>query len=156
MVEGVAGSDVVLRITREAEAEGLDLPEYMTSGAAGMDLRAAVREPVTLEPGGRALVTTGLRLEIPQGYEGQVRPRSGLAARHGVTILNSPGTIDADYRGVVQVILVNFGAEPFTVQRGERIAQLVIAPVVQAQILEGESLSPTARGDGGFGHSGRK
>jgi len=120
-----------------------------------MDLRAAVAEPVTLSPGDFTLVPTGLRVAIPAGYEGQVRPRSGLAARHGVTLLNSPGTIDADYRGEVCVVLINHGREPFTVQRGDRIAQLLITPVAHAQVVIVEKLDETARGEGGFGHTGR-
>lgn len=145
-----------LRLKRLAHAEGLPLPAYETSGAAGMDLRAAVDEsaPVTLAPGGRALIPTGLSIAVPAGYEAQVRPRSGLALKFGVTCLNSPGTIDADYRGEVGVILANLGAEPFVVRRGERIAQMVIAPVVQARLLEVEDLDETERGDGGFGSTG--
>jgi dUTP pyrophosphatase len=128
----------------------------MTPGAAAADLRAAVNEPVTIPAGGRAMISTGLRIEIPHGYEGQVRPRSGLAARHGVTLLNSPGTIDSDYRGIVQAILVNHGTEPFTVSRGDRIAQLVIAPVTRAEFVCAASLSETVRNGGGFGHTGVK
>jgi dUTP pyrophosphatase len=126
----------------------------MTSGAAAADLRAAVEEPLAIEPGSSALISTGLRLEIPPGYEGQVRPRSGLAARHGVTLLNSPGTIDSDYRGIVHVILVNLGREPFTVSRGDRIAQLVIAPVTTARFSRVEKLKNSERDEGGFGHTG--
>jgi len=132
------------------------LPAYETPGSAGMDLRAAVAEdaPLTLEPGARFAVPTGLVMEIPHGFEGQVRPRSGLALKSGITCLNTPGTIDSDYRGEVKVILVNLGAEPFTVSRGMRIAQLVIAPVVQARIIVESSLSETDRGAGGFGSTG--
>ncbi len=126
----------------------------MTEGSSGLDLRACVDEPLTLAPSSRAVVPTGFKVAIPAGHEGQVRPRSGLAARHGVSVLNSPGTIDADYRGEVQVVMVNLGEEPFTVRRGERIAQLVIAPVVAVATEEVEQLPPTPRGDGGFGHTG--
>jgi dUTP pyrophosphatase len=126
----------------------------MSAGAAGLDLASAAEEPITLAPGGRVVVPTGLAFEIPSGYEGQVRPRSGLARKHGVTLTNTPGTIDSDYRGEVQVLLVNLGDAPHTVQPGDRIAQLVIAPVVQAELEEAEALGDTARGDGGFGHTG--
>jgi len=144
-------------IVRLPHAEGLPLPAYETDQAAGMDLRAAVPDeaPITLAPGERFPVPTGLAFALPAGFEGQVRPRSGLAAKAGVTCLNSPGTIDADYRGEVKVILINHGQEPFVVRRGERIAQLVIAPVVQASWTEVESLDETARGAGGFGSTGR-
>lgn len=137
--------------------EGLQLPAYETALSAGMDLRAAVpeKEPVTLLPGHRALIPTGLAIALPANYEAQVRPRSGLALKHGVTCLNSPGTVDADYRGELKVILINLGQEPFVIQRGERIAQMVIAPVTQAQWIVVESLSETARGAGGFGSTGR-
>lgn len=147
-----------VRIVRMAHAEGLALPAYQSKDAAGLDLAAALpeRKPITLAPGARALVPTGLIFELPRGYEGQVRPRSGLAARHGVTVLNSPGTIDADYRGEVQVILVNLGEAPFRIARGERIAQLVIAPVVQATLVEAKAAEATARGAGGFGSTGVK
>jgi len=138
-------------------AEGLPLPAYQTAHAAGLDLLAAVPEnaPLTLAPGKHALVPTGLAIALPEGFEAQVRPRSGLAAKHGVTVLNSPGTIDADYRGEIQVILINHSAEPFTIRRGERIAQMVIAPVVQATLVPTASLSETDRGSGGFGSTGR-
>ena len=134
----------------------LPLPAYETAGAAGMDLRAAVdeHEPILLRPGARAAVPTGLAFALPDGFEGQVRPRSGLAARHGVTQVNTPGTIDSDYRGEVKVILINLGEEDFTIRRGDRIAQLVIAPVTQALWTEVESLDETARGAGGFGSTG--
>ncbi len=131
----------------------LDLPRYETEGSAGLDLRAD--EPVSLAPGERALVPTGLALEIPPGHEGQVRPRSGLAARHGVTLLNAPGTVDADYRGEVKVILVNHGQQPVRFERGERVAQLVIAPVARAALEVVEALGETGRGAGGFGSTGR-
>lgn len=132
----------------------LPLPAYATNGAAGADIRAALEEPLTLAPGARALVPTGLSFEIPAGYEVQVRPRSGLAAKHGVTVLNTPGTIDSDYRGEVKIILVNLGADPFRVARGDRIAQMVVAPVVQAEFGERKSLAVSERGDGGFGSTG--
>lgn len=146
----------VLFLVRMPHGEGLELPAYETSGAAGMDLRAALPEgePLALAPGGRAAVPTGLIMEIPHGYEGQVRPRSGLALKSGVTCLNTPGTIDCDYRGEVKVILANLGSEPFLVSRGMRIAQLVIAPVVQARISLRDTLSETGRGAGGFGSTG--
>ena len=130
------------------------MPDYMTEHAAGADLCAAVREQLTLLPGARALVPTGLTMAIPAGFEAQVRPRSGLAIRYGVTCLNAPGTIDADYRGEVHVVLANFGTEPFVVRRGDRIAQMVVAPVVRAAFDSVEELPPTARGDGGFGSTG--
>jgi dUTP pyrophosphatase len=144
-------------IVRLPHGEGLPLPAYETAQAAGMDLRAAVPdgEPLTLSPGSRFPVPTGLAFALPPGFEGQVRPRSGLAFKHGVTCLNTPGTVDADYRGEVKVILINLGEEDFVIRRGERIAQLVIAPVVQAVWAEVETLEDTARGAGGFGSTGR-
>ncbi len=147
---------VQVRITREPECADLPLPAYETAHAAGMDLRAAVREPLTIAPGARVLVPTGLRIALPEGYEAQVRPRSGLALRHGIMLPNSPGTIDADYRGEIQVILANLGEADFVIHRGDRIAQLIIAPVTRAAWIEVESLDATARGDGGFGHTGRQ
>ena len=145
-----------IAILRLAHGEGLPLPAYQSVGAAGADLYAAVgaEQTLTLPPGGRALVPTGICLELPAGYEAQVRPRSGLALKYGVTVLNSPGTIDSDYRGEISVILVNLGLEPFDVNRGTRIAQLVIAPVIQAQFTSVRALSGTSRGAGGFGSSG--
>ncbi len=145
-----------LGVVRLPHAEGLALPAYETAGAAGMDLRAAVPEdrPLILLPGRRAAVPTGLVLEIPQGFEGQVRPRSGLALRHGITCLNTPGTVDSDYRGEVKVILVNLGDEDFAVERGMRIAQLVLAPVSRLDVEVREAASETARGAGGFGSTG--
>jgi dUTP pyrophosphatase len=136
---------------------GLPLPAYQSAHAAGLDLLAAVPEaaPLVLAPGKHMLVPTGLAIALPDGFEAQVRPRSGLAAKHRVTVLNSPGTIDADYRGEIQVILINHGAEPFTIRRGERVAQMVIAPVVQAQLVPAVTLSDTERGSGGFGSTGR-
>ena len=134
---------------------GLGLPAYETSGAAGADLRAAIGEDLVLAPGGRALVPTGLAFEIPEGLEVQVRPRSGLAAKHGVTVLNAPGTIDSDYRGEVKVILINCGEAPFIVSPGDRIAQIVVAPVLQARFTLVEELGASARGGSGFGSTGR-
>ena len=131
------------------------LPAYATAGAAGMDLRAQLEAPITLAPLGRVLVSTGLFIELPQGYEAQVRPRSGLAIKHGLTVLNSPGTIDADYRGEIKVALVNLSAEPFEIQDGERIAQLVVARHEQVAWQPVEVLGETERGAGGFGHTGR-
>jgi dUTP pyrophosphatase len=146
-------STVPLKITLEEHAVGA--PEYQSEHAAGMDLVAAIDREVEIAPGEVVAVPTGLRLEIPVGYEGQVRPRSGLAAKHAIGVPNAPGTIDADYRGEVKVLLVNLGRSPYRVQRGDRIAQLVIAPVVRAAIEVVASLTTTARGDGGFGHTGR-
>ncbi|MCD7110160.1 dUTP diphosphatase [Rhizobium sp. DKSPLA3] len=146
----------VLALVRLPHGKGLALPAYETAGAAGMDLRAAVPEdaPLVIAPGERALVPTGFVFEIPDGFEGQVRPRSGLAFRNGVTCLNTPGTIDSDYRGEVKVLVINHGAQPFTVTRDMRIAQMVIAPVTQARIVEANAFSETARGAGGFGSTG--
>ncbi len=145
---------VSVEICREPGASDIPLPAYETPHAAGMDLRAAVREPVTIVPGARALIPTGLRIAVPPGFEAQVRPRSGLALRHGITLPNSPGTIDADYRGEVKIIVMNAGDAPFTVNRGDRIAQLVVAPVVRAEWRETAELGETERGEGGFGHTG--
>ncbi|QCI65390.1 dUTP diphosphatase [Phreatobacter stygius] len=144
-------------VQRLAHGEGLPLPAAQTSGSAGMDLVAALpdAEPVTLAPRARAAVPTGLTLAIPEGFEGQVRPRSGLALKHGITVANAPGTIDADYRGEVKVILINLGEEPVTIRRGERIAQLVIAPVTRATLIPADTLDKTSRGSGGFGSTGR-
>ena len=146
----------ILAVRRLPHAEGLPLPAYETPGSAGMDLRAAVPHdaPLTLKPGARLLAPTGLCMALPAGYEAQIRPRSGLAAKAGITRLNTPGTIDSDYRGEVQVILINLGAEDFVIRRGDRIAQMVIAPVVQAAWSEVESLDDTVRGAGGFGSTG--
>ena len=144
----------IIDVVRLPHAEGLPLPSYATDGAAGMDLLAAVAEPLVIPPGGRALVPTGLTIALPQGYELQVRPRSGLALRNGITLPNTPGTIDEDYRGELGVILLNAGTEPFTVERGMRIAQAVIAPVVRAAWREVAVLPATARGAGGFGSTG--
>ena len=146
-----------VQLIRLPHGAGLPDPAYQTADAAGVDLSAAVPTdaPIVLAPMTHAMIPTGLTLEIPRGYEGQVRPRSGLAAKFGVTVLNSPGTIDADYRGEVKVILINLGAEPFTIVRGERIAQLVIAPVSQTAFVSAETVSETTRGAGGFGSTGR-
>jgi dUTP pyrophosphatase len=148
---------VTVRVKRLPHAEGLPLPSYQTTHAAGLDVVAGVleSEPVVLQPGARALIPTGFALELPVGYEAQVRPRSGLAIKHGVTLLNTPGTIDADYRGELMVIVINHGSEPFTVRRGDRIAQFVIAPVASVGLAEVEELAATARGSGGFGSTGQ-
>ena len=146
-----------LRILRLSHGEGLALPAYETAGSAGMDLRAAMPDdaPITLEPGARALVPAGFKMALEPGWEAQVRPRSGLALKHGITCLNTPGTIDSDYRGEVGVILVNLGQEPFVIRRGERIAQMVIAPVAKVAVFEVPDLDETERGTGGFGSTGR-
>lgn len=136
--------------------ENARTPTYMTTGAAGMDLYAALETPLVLPPGGRSLVPTGIALAIPPGYEGQVRPRSGLALRHGLTMLNSPGTIDCDYRGEIGLIVINHGQEPVTLEDGDRVAQLVIAPVIQVTLAKVDDLQGTDRGHGGFGHTGLK
>jgi dUTP pyrophosphatase len=148
------GRALRVKIVRLAHGEGLPLPAYQSAGAAGMDLLAAVDGPLSLKPRARALVPTGLILELPPGLEAQVRPRSGLALRHGVTVLNSPGTIDSDYRGEVQVLLVNLGDKPFAIARGERIAQLVVARVERVEVVEAAVASATRRGAGGFGSTG--
>lgn len=147
-------SRVTVDLHRLANSVGLPLPCYATRDSAGADLMAAIDKPILLEPGDRALVPTGIALGIPIGFEAQVRPRSGLAIKHGVTGLNSPGTIDSDYRGEIGVILINHGAEPFRIERGMRIAQLVVAPVVRAVWHELEVLEQTERGTGGFGSTG--
>jgi dUTP pyrophosphatase len=140
----------IMRVRPDAQ-----LPKYMSDGAAGMDLAASLDAEVTIAPGKRALVGTGLAIALPRGFEAQVRPRSGLAAKHGVTVLNAPGTIDEDYRGEIKVILINHGDEPFVVKSGERIAQIVIAQVARVVLDEQDSLDGSARGAGGFGHTGR-
>ena len=145
---------VGVAVTRLAHTEGLDLPSYETELAAGMDLAAAVVDPVVLAPGAYALVPTGLAIALPAGYEAQIRPRSGLAARHGITLPNAPGTIDADYRGEIKVIVMNLGAEDFAIERGMRIAQMVVAPVSRVAWREVEALPDSARGSGGFGSTG--
>jgi dUTP pyrophosphatase len=150
-------SEIAVRITRLPHGEGLLLPAYQSAHAAGLDLAAAVAAgaPVTIAPGARALIPTGVAIALPPGHEAQVRPRSGLAAKHGLTVLNAPGTIDADYRGEIGVLLINHGATPFEIRRGERIAQMVIASVVQAELVPVISLSSSERGSGGFGSTGR-
>ena len=147
---------IKVTVARLPHGEGLPLPAYQTSGSAGLDLLAAIapNAKLVIEPGARELVPTGLRLELPLGFEGQVRPRSGLALKNGVTVLNSPGTIDSDYRGEVAVILINLGSEPLEITRGARIAQLVVAPVTQAVFVEAADLAESARGVGGFGSTG--
>ena len=146
---------IAVAITRLQHAQGLPLPSYESAGAAGMDLRAAVDAPLSLQPGERALLPTGIAIALPEGFEAQVRPRSGLAVKHGITVLNSPGTIDSDYRGEIKVPLINHGDEAFLIQRGERIAQMVIAPVTQVSFEEEATLDETKRGAGGFGSTGR-
>lgn len=145
---------VPVRITRLPNGADLPLPAYETAGAAGMDLRAALAEPVTLAPGERAAVPTGIAIALPAGYEAQVRARSGLARRNGIAMVNSPGTVDSDYRGEIQVLLINHGQEPFTVARGDRIAQMVVAPVSRVAWEEADALDETARGANGFGSTG--
>lgn len=145
---------LAIAIQRLAHNPDLDLPSYETAGAAGMDLRAAISEAVTLQPGERRLIPTGLAIALPMGYEAQVRPRSGLALKAGITCLNSPGTVDSDYRGELSVILINLGAEPFTLRRGDRIAQMVIATHERVKWGEVTQLPPSARGQGGFGSTG--
>ena len=145
---------IAIRVQRLPHGDGLPLPSYATAGAAGMDLFAAIAAPVTIQPGGRALIPTGLAIALPSGYELQIRPRSGLALRHGIVLPNSPGTIDEDYRGELQVIILNAGDALYTVERGARIAQAVLAPVVRARWHEVENLDETARGIGGFGSTG--
>jgi len=156
-VPAKSNAGVQVRVVRLAHGAGLPLPAYQTQGAAGLDLLAAlgVQSPMILAPGARALLPTGLIIELPLGYEAQVRPRSGLALNSGVTVLNSPGTIDSDYRGEVRVILANLGQAPFEIRRGERIAQLVISPVTRAELIEVSEISNTARGEGGFGSTGK-
>ena len=150
-------SSIKVDVLQLPHAEGLALPAYQSSHAAGLDLLAAVPEqtPLVLAAGQHAMIPTGLVIALPDGFEAQVRPRSGLAARHGVTVLNSPGTIDADYRGEINVLLVNLGREAFTIRRGERIAQMIVAPVTRVELARVDSLSATTRGNGGFGSTGR-
>ncbi|NPA42351.1 MAG: dUTP diphosphatase [Aquificae bacterium] len=147
---------VRVKVKRLPHGEGIELPTYATEDAAGLDLRAAVETPLLLKPMERALIPTGFIFEIPKGYEGQVRPRSGLALKKGITVLNSPGTIDADYRGEVKVILINLGQEEVVINRGDRIAQLVIAPVSRVELVEVEEVQSTSRGEGGFGSTGER
>ncbi|MBV8067869.1 MAG: dUTP diphosphatase [Candidatus Eremiobacteraeota bacterium] len=147
-------NEVRVALRRLPQGEGLPVPQYKSEHAAGADLCAAVREQLTLLPGARALVPTGFSIALPPGYEAQIRPRSGLAIRNGVTCLNAPGTIDADYRGELQVVLANFGTQPFVVRRGDRIAQMIVAPVARASFDLVDELPPTVRSDGGFGSTG--
>ena len=147
-------AQIPLKIKLLPHHKGLPLPAYQSTGAAGMDLAAAIEQDIILAPGQRELIPTGIAIELPSGYEAQVRPRSGLAIKNGVTVLNTPGTIDSDYRGEIKVILINHAQESFTISRGMRIAQMVIAPVTQAEIIISEDLSSSERGEGGFGHSG--
>ncbi len=146
-----------VRVEQMPHAHGLALPTYQTAGAAGLDLQAAVDpdQPLILDPGHHEMVPTGLKFELPRGMEAQVRPRSGLAAKHGVTVLNSPGTIDSDYRGEVKIILINLGTKPFEIRRGERIAQLIVSPCTQVALVAATKLSSTERGAGGFGSTGK-
>jgi dUTP pyrophosphatase len=154
-VAGERPAPVAVRIARLPGAGDLPLPAYATAGAAGLDLPAAVEGEQVLAPGERALVPTGFRIELPPGFEAQVRPRSGLALRHGIVLPNAPGTIDSDYRGELRVILWNTGSEPFVLRRGDRVAQLVVAPVARAELVPVDGLGESARGEGGFGHTGR-
>lgn len=149
-------SEITIALTRLPSSEGLALPSYATAHSAGMDLLAAVKENTTLAPGARTLVPTGLSIALPEGFEAQIRPRSGLAFKHGISLVNSPGTIDADYRGEVGVLLINLGQEPFVIERGMRIAQMVIAPYTRARFSEMLELPTTQRGAGGFGSTGTK
>ncbi len=146
--------EIQLQIKTLAHFEGLPLPQYQTEGASGIDLLAACQTPVTLSPGDRVLIPTGIILSLPPGFEAQIRPRSGLAIKHGITLLNTPGTIDSDYRGEIQIILINHAKESFTVTRGMRIAQMVLAEVVKAKLEAVDNLDGTRRGSGGFGHTG--
>lgn len=150
------GEPLAVKVFRDPGCDDIPLPAYETLHAAGMDVRAAVPEPVTILPGARAMIPTGLHVELPPGTEAQIRPRSGLAARNGITMLNSPGTIDADYRGEIRLIVINHGNEPFTVRRGDRIAQMIVAPVLRIQWKPADSLEDTSRGHGGFGHTGNQ
>jgi dUTP pyrophosphatase len=150
----VAGEKITVSVRREPEGEGLPLPRYHSAQAAGMDLMAACAGEVAIRPGERTAVSAGISIALPEGYEAQIRPRSGLALKKGLTILNAPGTVDADYRGVIKVILVNLGSEEVVVKRGDRIAQMVIQPVIRAAWLEVEELPETERDTGGFGHTG--
>jgi dUTP pyrophosphatase len=150
----IAHNGVEMFVERLPEARDLPLPAYATAGAAGMDLLAAIDKDLTLLPMERALVPTGIRIAVPSGYEAQIRPRSGLALKYGLALVNSPGTIDSDYRGPIKVIIINLGSEAVVIQRGDRIAQMVISPVAQARLIEAESLPETERGEGGFGHTG--
>ncbi len=145
---------IKVKVKRNKAVEDLPLPRYMSGGSSGMDLYAAVDEDIVIDPGGFRLVPTGIHLQLPAGYEGQVRPRSGLAAKYGVTVLNTPGTIDSDYRGEIKIILINLGREPFVIKRGDRIAQLVISRYERVELVPTECLEDSERGTGGFGHTG--
>ena len=147
-------TNVTVSIKRRSGCEDISLPSYETAGSAGMDIAAAVEDDVVIGPGERSLIPCGFSMALPPGYEAQVRPRSGLAVKHGVSLVNAPGTIDSDYRGEVKVPVINHGSEPFTVTRGMRIAQMIVAPVSQTDLVEVEELPVTARGEGGFGHTG--
>ena len=146
--------EVKIRIKRLRKDRSIPLPQYMTEGSSGMDLFAFVENEITLDPGERKLIPTGISVAIPEGFEGQIRPRSGLAIQNGIGVVNGPGTIDADYRGEICVLLINFGKSPFTVRHGDRIAQMVISPVLRAILEEVDELPPTERQEGGFGHTG--
>jgi dUTP pyrophosphatase len=145
---------LTVKIKRLEDSDDMPLPSYGSDGSSGMDIRASVKEPVVLKPGEIRLIPTGLTVSIPRGYEGQIRPRSGLALKYGMGIINSPGTIDSDYRGEICIIVINWGEQPFTIRRGDRIAQMVMAKVFRAEIIEVDELDHTQRGVGGFGHSG--
>jgi len=146
---------IEIKIQRTEDNEDLPLPKYMTAGSSGMDVYASVKEPITIQPREFDMIPLGIKIAIPNGYEAQIRPRSGLAAKNGIGMLNSPGTIDSDYRGEIKVILFNFGKEPFVINRGDRIAQMVIAPIAKVSLREQENLDDTPRGEGGFGHTGK-
>lgn len=146
--------EIDLHIQALPDFEGLSLPQYQTEGSSGLDLLAACLEPIMLQPGQRTLVPTGISIALPLGFEAQIRPRSGLALKHGITLLNTPGTIDSDYRGEIKVIVINLGDQPFEITRGMRIAQMVTAEVVKARIITADNLKPSLRGAGGFGHTG--
>ena len=148
-------STIAIPVRVEPEGKGLELPRYQTEHAAGMDLLAAVESDLVLEPGERALISTGISIALPPGYEAQIRPRSGLALKHGLTLLNSPGTIDADYRGTISLVLVNHGTEPVSIARGERMAQMVVARVERVELERVNDLPTSRRGPGGFGHTGK-
>ncbi|MGB9596362.1 MAG: dUTP diphosphatase [Candidatus Poribacteria bacterium] len=148
------GNQIKIKIQRTKGNDDLPLPKYMTSGSSGMDLFSAVNNPVIIQPKEFCLIPLGIKIAMPEGYEAQIRPRSGLSAQYGIGLLNSPGTIDSDYRGEIKVILFNFGDKPFVVNRGDRIAQMVISPMVKADLVECDDLDDTIRGDGGFGHTG--
>lgn len=147
---------VLLKVKRLKEDDDIPIPEYESEGSSGMDIRACVNEPLVLEPGEIKLVPTGIAISVPCGYECQIRPRSGLALKNGIGLVNSPGTIDSDYRGEIGIILINWGKEPFTVSKGDRIAQMVITRVIKAELMNVDTLDPTDRGEGGFGHSGTR